>query len=107
MKTLTTIIYEQEDFDKIHREMSKERAIEILKGLCLPRGWFPYNKPEWGISCTSHDLDNYEICLAIQMAIDSLSREVKHECNFAKQMGFAGCDKCPIDCDIRQAPQER
>lgn len=107
MKTLTTIIYEQEDFDKIYREMSKERAIEILKGLCLPRGWFPYNKPEWGISCTSHDLDNYEICLAIQMAIDSLSREVKHECNFAKQMGFSGCDKCPIDCDIRQAPQER
>ena len=107
MKTLTTIIYEQEDFDKIHREMSKERAIEILKGLCLPRGWFPYNKPEWGISCTAHDLDNYEICLAIQMAIDSLSREVKHECNFAKQMGVSGCDKCPIDCDIRQAPQER
>ena len=107
MKTLTTIIYEQEDFDKIHREMSKERAIEILKGLCLPRGWFPYNKPEWGISCTAHDLDNYEICLAIDMAIDSLSREVKHECNFAKQMGFSGCDKCPIDCDIRQAPQER
>ena len=107
MKTLTTIIYEQEDFDKIHREMSKERATEILKRLCLPRGWFPYNKPEWGISCTSHDLDNYEICLAIQMAIDSLSREVKHECNFAKQMGFSGCDKCPIDCDIRQAPQER
>lgn len=107
MKTLTTIIYEQEDFDKIHREMSKERAIEILKGLCLPRGWFPYNKPEWGISCTAHDLDNYEICLAIDMAIDSLSREVKHECNFAKQMGFSDCDKCPIDCDIRQAPQER
>ena len=107
MKTLTTIIYEQEDFDKIYREMSKERAIEILKGLCLPRGWFPYNKPEWGISCTAHDLDNYEICLTIQMAIDSLSREVKHECNFAKQMGFSGCDKCPIDCDIRQAPQER
>ena len=107
MKTLTNNIYEQEDFDKIHREMSKERAIEILKGLCLPRGWFPYNKPEWGISCTSHDLDNYEICLAIQMAIDSLSREVKHECNFAKQMGFSGCDKCPINCDIRQAPQER
>ena len=107
MKTLTTIIYEQEDFDKIHREMSKERAIEILKGLCLPRGWFPYNKPEWGISCTSHDLDNYEICLAIQMAIDSLSREVKHECNFAKQMGFSGCYKCQINCDIRQAPQER
>lgn len=107
MKTLTTIIYEQEDFDKIYREMSKERAIEILKGLCLPRGWFPYNKPEWGISCTAHDLDNYEICLAIDMAIDSLSREVKHECNFAKQMGFSGCDKCPIDCDIRQAPQER
>ena len=107
MKTLTTIIYEQEDFDKIYREMSKERAIEILKGLCLPRGWFPYNKPEWGISCTAHDLVNYEICLAIQMAIDSLSREVKHECNFAKQMGFSGCDKCPINCDIRQAPQER
>lgn len=107
MKTLTTIIYEQEDFDKIYREMSKERAIEILKGLRLPRGWFPYNKPEWGISCTAHDLDNYEICLAIDMAIDSLSREVKHECNFAKQMGFSGCDKYPINCDIRQAPQER
>ena len=107
MKTLTTIIYEQSDFDEVQRRMTKERAIEILKGLCLPRGWFPYNKPEWGISCTAHDLDNYEICLAIQMAIDSLSREVKHGCNFAKQMGFSGCDKCPINCDIRQAPQER
>ena len=77
MKTLTTIIYEQEDFDKIHREMSKARAIEILEG--LPRGWFPYNKPEWGINCTACDLDNYEICLAIQMAIDSLSQEESNE----------------------------
>ena len=107
MKTLTTIIYEQEDFDEVQRRITKERAIEILKGLRLPRGWFSYNKPEWGISCTAHDLDNYEICLAIQMPIDSLSRQVKHECNFAKQMGFSGCDKCPSDCDIRQAPQER
>lgn len=77
MKTLTTIIYEQSDFDEVQRRMTKERAIEILGG--LPRGWFPYNKPEWGISCTAHDLDNYEICLAIQMAIDSLSQEEGNE----------------------------
>lgn len=77
MKTLTTIIYEQEDFDEVQRRMTKERAIEILKG--LPRGWFPYNKPEWGINCTACDLDNYEICLAIQMAIDSLSQKEGNE----------------------------
>ena len=35
-----------------------------------------------------------------------LSNEVKHECDFAKQMGFSTCDKCPIDCDIRRMPKE-
>ena len=32
--------------------------------------------------------------------------EAKQECDFAKQMGFSTCDKCPIDCDIRQMPKE-
>lgn len=77
MKTLTTIIYEQSDFDEVQRRMTKKRAIEILEG--LPRGWFPYNKPEYGINCNTSDLDNYEICLAIQMAIDSLSQEEGNE----------------------------
>lgn len=30
----------------------------------------------------------------------------KHGCDFAKEMGFSSCDKCPIDCDIRQMPKE-
>lgn len=32
--------------------------------------------------------------------------EAKHGCDFAKKMGFSSCDKCPIDCDIRQMPKE-
>nr|DAI25548.1 MAG TPA: hypothetical protein [Caudoviricetes sp.] len=32
--------------------------------------------------------------------------EAKHGCDFAKEMGFSSCDKCPIDCDIRQMPKE-
>ena len=34
------------------------------------------------------------------------SVEAKHGCDFAKNMGFSSCDKCPIDCDIRQMPKE-
>lgn len=34
------------------------------------------------------------------------SAEAKHGCDFAKKMGFSSCDKCPIDCDIRQMPGE-
>ena len=33
--------------------------------------------------------------------------EAKHGCDFAKKMGFSSCDKCPIDCDIRQMPENK
>ncbi len=33
--------------------------------------------------------------------------EAKHGCDFAKKMGFSSCDKCPIDCDIRQMPESK
>ena len=35
------------------------------------------------------------------------SVEAKHGCDFAKNMGFSSCDKCPIDCDIRQMPENK
>lgn len=33
MKKVEHIIYEQEDFDKVEREMTDERAAEVLEGL--------------------------------------------------------------------------
>ena len=69
MKKYEVTVYEQEDFDRVEREMTDERAAEILEG--LPRGWFPYRLPAWG-DVTESDLDKYEICLAIYRAIDKL-----------------------------------
>ncbi len=63
-----TIIYEQEDFDALD-EMTNEEAIEVLNG--LPRGYFPYRKPEWG-DVTEQDYDNYKICCAIDKAVEAL-----------------------------------
>lgn len=71
MKQYTVIEYEQSDFDDARENMTKERAIEILSG--LPRGWFPYNFPEHGNCVCASDLENFEICCAIDVAIESLS----------------------------------
>ena len=70
MREYTVVEYEQEDFDKIAYGMTPERAVEILSG--LPRGWFPYNLPDWGCKVTTSDLDHYEICCAINKAIEAL-----------------------------------
>lgn len=70
MRKYTVIEYEQEDFDKIKNKMDDKRAIEVLES--LPRGWFPYNLPEWGGMVDSSDLDKYEICCAVWRAIDAL-----------------------------------
>ena len=70
MRVVEQIIYEQEDFDKVKQEMTDERAAEVLEG--LPRGWFPYNLPEWSSNVTGADLNNYEICRAIERAVDKL-----------------------------------
>ena len=53
--------------------MTKERAIEIIEG--LPRGYFPYNMPMYSASCGSGDLDNYEICVALDMAVKALKKK--------------------------------
>ena len=73
MRTEITVIYEQQDFEEIKQKMTKERAIEILEG--LPRGYFPYNMPAWSASCGSQDLDNYEICVALDMAVNALKNK--------------------------------
>lgn len=73
MRTETIVIYEQEDFDKVQKDMTADRAIEILEG--LPRGYFPYNMPMWSASCGSRDLDNYEICVALDMAVEVLKNK--------------------------------
>lgn len=73
MRTEIRVIYEQQDFEDIKQKMTKERAIEILKG--LPRGYFPYNMPAWSASCGSQDLDNYEICVALDMAVNALKNK--------------------------------
>lgn len=73
MRTEITVIYEQQDVEEIKQKMTKERAIEILEG--LPRGYFPYNMPMWSASCGSWDLDNYEICVALEMAVKALKNE--------------------------------
>ena len=73
MRTEITVIYEQQDFEDIKQKMTKERAIEILEG--LPRGYFPYNMPAWSANCVSRDLDNYEICVAVDMAVKALKKK--------------------------------
>lgn len=73
MREYTVVEYEQENFDKIKSEMTKEKAIDILSG--LPRGWFPYRLPSWSEKVSSSDLENYEICCAIYKAIELLESE--------------------------------
>lgn len=73
MRTEIRVIYEQQDFEDIKQKMTKERAIEILEG--LPRGYFPYNMPAWSASCESRDIDNYEICVALEMAVTALKNK--------------------------------
>lgn len=68
--TYTVIEYEQSDFDKVKNRMTPKRAAEVLEG--LPRGWFPYRLPEWSEKVDSSDLENYEICCAIDMAVEAL-----------------------------------
>lgn len=83
MKKYTVTIYEESDFRKIENEMTDARAVEILES--LPRGWFPYNKPEYGVDCKQSDIDNYEICLAIKRAISSLRRKEQEDNNHAER----------------------
>lgn len=77
--TYTVVEYEQSDFDKVKEEMTPKRAAEVLEK--LPRGWFPYMLPEWSIKgkVDSTDLENYEICCAIDMAINALQHFVLEE----------------------------
>jgi len=73
MKTYTVTEYEQEDFEKVKAEMTAEKAVEILEG--LPRGWFPYSLPAWNNNVGDYDYQNYEICCAIEKAIEALKEE--------------------------------
>ena len=66
--------YEQFDFDEVESKMTPERAIEVLSG--LPRGWFPYNLPGHG-KVYGADLENFEICCAIDVAIEALQEKNK------------------------------
>lgn len=77
MREHTVIEYEQEDFDKIEHEMTVEKAIEVLSG--LPRGYFPYRLPKWSDKVTESDLWNYEICRAIDKAIEALEKHEEKE----------------------------
>ena len=69
-KMYTVTEYEQCDFDKIKSDMTIKRAVEVLES--LPRGWFPYRMPCWNGKVTSSDLQNYEVCCAIDKAIEHL-----------------------------------
>lgn len=70
--TYTVIEYEQSDFDKVKENMTPKKAAEVLEQ--LPRGWFPYRLPEWSEKekTDSSDLENYEICCAIDLALKAL-----------------------------------
>lgn len=71
MKEHIVYEYEESDFADIRREMTLEKAIDIVSW--LKRGWFPYKKPSWEKNVTSADLGNYEICCAIDMVVEALN----------------------------------
>lgn len=75
--TYTVTEYEQSDFDEIKARMTSERAVEVLAG--LPRGWFPYRLPEYDDKVCYSDLENFEICCAIDLAISALNEKVSIE----------------------------
>ena len=70
--TYTVFEYEQSDFDEVKTGMTPQKAAEVLEA--LPRGWFPYRLPKWSEKekVDSSDLANYEICCAIEMALEAL-----------------------------------
>lgn len=75
--TYTVTEYEQSDFDEIEARMTPERAAEVLAG--LPRGWFPYRLPQYGDKVCCSDLENFEICCAIDLAIAALNEKASME----------------------------
>lgn len=77
MISYTVTIYEESDFRKVENEMTDARAVEILES--LTRCWFPYSTPEQCVDCKQSDIDNYEICIAIERAISSLRRKEQKE----------------------------
>lgn len=79
MKQYMVTEYEQSDFDEVKSKMTLERAVEVLSG--LPRGWFSYNLPGYGKVCGA-DLENFEICCAIDVAVDALLERIKEDKNY-------------------------
>lgn len=55
--------------------MTKDEVIQILEH--LPRGWFPYNLPEWGVGVNGADYDNYKVCCALKFDVEALRKDDK------------------------------
>lgn len=61
--------YKQEDFYAVRKEMTAEKAIEILEW--LSRECFQYTMPAWG-NTKEYDYENFKIYCAICFAINKL-----------------------------------
>lgn len=70
MKKYIVIKYEPSDFETIEKNMTAEKAAEILNKRV--RGEFHYRSPA---TCTypgERDLENFEVCCALDLAIKIL-----------------------------------
>lgn len=75
MKQYMVTEYEQSDFDEVKSKMTLERAVEVLSGLY--RG-LSYNLPGYSKVCGA-DLENFEVCCAIGVAVDALLERMKED----------------------------
>lgn len=94
--------YRYQNKDKLDYEDALWMAIHALRDLDAqenaktPCDLCCYNPP------SSRDGKPCTMCPA-----SPVETNMQNGCDFAMQLGFSGCTKCPIDCDVRQAQYER
>lgn len=81
--------------DALWMAISALRELEAQENAKTPCDLCRYNPP------SSRDGKPCTMCPA-----SPVETNMQNGCDFAMQLGFSGCTKCPIDCDVRQAQKE-
>ena len=81
--------------DALWMAISALRELEAQENAKTPCDLCRYNPP------SSRDGKPCTMCPA-----SPVETNIQNGCDFARQLAFSGCTKCPIDCDVRQAPKE-